>query len=71
MKLLKKKFKLLNNEFNLWDEKPTYMSHDIIEMLMDQIMEVKIQRLIYSIMKKCSKIFIHICRYHILSRPYW
>ena len=31
-----KLFKLLSNELVLWDEKPTYMNHDIIEMLMDQ-----------------------------------
>ena len=33
----------MNNELFLWDEKPTYMNHDIIEMLMDQIVEVKFE----------------------------
>ena len=36
-------FKLLNNELVLWYEKPTCMNHDIIEMLMDQIVEVKFE----------------------------
>ena len=33
----------MNNELVLWDEMPTYMNHDIIEMLMDQIVEVKFE----------------------------
>ena len=34
---------LLNDKLILWDEKPTYTNPDIIEMLMDQIIEVKFE----------------------------
>ena len=55
---------LLNDKLILWDEKPTYTNPDIIEMLMDQIIEVKFEDWFIQFWKIAVK-------YLFFSRTYW